>query len=252
MLKLRWLGGVVLGAFVASTTGCVIATDDDDDDYVDDDDYGIFDVAWTLTTAGGLVFQGAAHGEFAAYDAANGKRLWTYKTGNGVIAAPMSYELDGEQYVAVMVGVGGGGQISAPGSMPTRPRLPGRLLVFKLGGKAQAPAFPAPVEQPALDLTQISSTGDAKHGFAVFHQNCQVCHGPNASGAWLPDLKRSPMLMTAENWKGVLIDGTSASRGMASFARFLTPKDAEDVRAYVIEEAKKAQSGQAAHAMPIG
>jgi quinohemoprotein ethanol dehydrogenase len=239
-------------AITAMVKGQLVAWDPVQQKAVWTVDHPYFWNAGVLSTAGGLVFQGAAHGEFAAYDAASGKRLWTYKTGNGIIAAPMSYELDGEQYVAVMVGVGGGGQISAPGSMPTRPRLPGRLLVFKLGGKAQAPAFPAPVEQPALDLTQISSTGDAKKGFAIFHNNCQVCHGPNASGAWLPDLKRSPMLMTAENWKGVLIDGTSASRGMASFARFLTPKDAEDVRAYVIDEAKKAQSGQATVAMPIG
>jgi quinohemoprotein ethanol dehydrogenase len=84
----------------------------------------------------------------------------------------------------------------------------------------------------------------------VFHQSCQVCHGPNASGAWLPDLKRSPMLTTAEDWKGVVIDGASASRGMASFARFLTPKDAEDVRAYVITEARKPPATVAA--APIG
>jgi quinohemoprotein ethanol dehydrogenase len=60
------------------------------------------------------------------------------------------------------------------------------------------------------------------------------------------------MLMTADNWKGVVIDGASASRGMASFARFLTPKDAEDIRAYVITEAQKAASGQQAAAVPIG
>ncbi len=194
----------------------------------------------------------------AAYDATSGKKVWSYNTGNGVIAAPMSYELKGEQYVAVMVGVGGGGQISAPGSMPLRPRLPGRLMVFKLGGKATAPAFAVPAKA-AIDLASVSSTGNVAHGFAVFHQSCQVCHGPNASGAWLPDLKSSPMLLTAGDWKGVVIDGASASRGMASFARFLTPKDAEDVRAYVITEAKKAAAaptaGQGAKApapAPIG
>jgi mono/diheme cytochrome c family protein len=193
--------------------------------------------AGVLSTGGGLVFQGAAHGEFSAYDAAKGAKLWTYKTGNGVIAAPMTYELNGEQFVAVMVGVGGGGQISAPGFMPNRPRLPGRLLVFKLGGKAVAPDFKVPV-QPAADLTNVSSTGDVQHGFAVYHQHCQVCHGPNAEGAWLPNLKASPMVTTEQDWKSVVLDGALAPRGMASFARFLTPKDAEDVRAFVISVAK--------------
>ena len=203
-------------------------------------DHPYFWNAGVLATAGGLVLQGSADAQLAAYDATSGKKLWSYKTGNGVIAAPMTYELKGEQYVAVMVGVGGGGQISAPGAMPQRSRLPGRLMVFKLGGKAVAPAFPAPVQPPALDLTKVTSTGNAQHGFATFNRNCQVCHGPNATGAWLPDLKRTPMLLTAEAWKGVIIDGNSAARGMASFARFLTPQDAEDIRAYVIEEAKKA------------
>jgi quinohemoprotein ethanol dehydrogenase len=91
-----------------------------------------------------------------------------------------------------------------------------------------------------------------QHGFALFHQNCQVCHGPNASGAWLPDLKRSPMLMTADNWKGVVIDGASASRGMASFRRFFGAEDAEDIRAYVLSEAKKAQGPTAAPPTPPG
>jgi len=209
-------------------------------------DHPYFWNAGVLSTAGGLVFQGAAEGQFSAYDATSGKALWTYKTGNGVIAAPMTYELGGEQYVAVMVGVGGGGQISAPASMPTRPRLPGRLLVFKVGGTAKAPDFPAPAQAPALDLANVTSTGDVQHGFALFHQNCQVCHGPNASGAWLPDLKRSPMIMTADNFKGVVIDGASASRGMASFSRFLNAKDAEDVRAYILTEARKAAQGAAA------
>ncbi|WP_337185182.1 PQQ-dependent dehydrogenase, methanol/ethanol family [Phenylobacterium sp.] len=200
--------------------------------------------AGILSTGGGLVFQGNAQGEFTAYDAAKGAPLWTARTGNGVIAAPMTYELGGEQYVAIMVGAGGGGQISAPGLMPARPRLPGRLLVYKLGGTAKAPEFPQPAT-PAIDLTQVASTGDVKNGFALYHQNCQVCHGPNASGSWLPDLKASPMLLTADNWKGVVIDGASASRGMAGFSRFFDVKGAEDIRAYVIQEARTAQTATA-------
>jgi len=201
--------------------------------------------AGVLTTAGGLIFQGGAQGELAAYGAADGKKLWSYKTDNGVIAAPMTYEIDGEQYVAQMVGYGGAGALSAPIMLPDRPRLPGRLMVFKLGGTATAPAYqrPAPFE---VDLTGVSSTGDVQRGFALFHQNCQVCHGPNASGAYLPDLRRSQMLLSADSWKSVLIDGALAERGMASFSRFIDAKGAEDLRAYVLSEAK----GAAAPAVP--
>ncbi|MDZ4321961.1 MAG: PQQ-dependent dehydrogenase, methanol/ethanol family, partial [Phenylobacterium sp.] len=195
--------------------------------------------AGVMSTAGGLLFQGAAQGEFAAYDAANGKKLWAYKTENGVIAPPSTYEIDGEQYVALMVGYGGAGALSAPAFLPQRPRLPGRLLVFKLGGKAVAPAYQIP-EAPSIDLAGVTSSGDAKRGFALYHQNCQVCHGPNAGGAYLPDLKRSQMLLTADSWKSVLIDGALASRGMASFSRFIDAKGAEDLRAYVLSEARGA------------
>ncbi|WP_293906347.1 PQQ-dependent dehydrogenase, methanol/ethanol family [Phenylobacterium sp.] len=241
-----------LKALTALVKGSLVAWDPVNQKQVWSVEHPYFWNAGVLTTAGGLVFQGSAEGELAAYDSASGKKVWSYKTGNGVIAAPMTYEIRGEQYVAVMVGTGGGGQISAPASMPTRSRLPGRLLVFKLGGTAKAAAFPTPPEPPPIDLAGVTSAGDVQHGFALFHQNCQVCHGPNASGAWLPDLKRSPMLMTADNWKGVVIDGASAPRGMASFKRFFTDQDAEDVRAYVLSEAQKAASAQVAPAAPIG
>jgi mono/diheme cytochrome c family protein len=157
----------------------------------------------------------------------------------------MTYEIDGEQYVAQMVGYGGAGALSAPFVLPDRPRLPGRLLVFKLGGKATAPAYVRP-ERFEIDLTGVTSTGDAKRGFALFHQNCQVCHGPNATGTYLPDLRRSQMLLSSDSWKSVLIDGALAERGMASFSRFIDAKGAEDLRAYVLTEARAVQGAAAA------
>jgi PQQ-dependent dehydrogenase (methanol/ethanol family) len=58
----------------------------------------------TMTTAGGLVFHGDVRGWFKALDAKTGKQLWQFNTGSGVAAAPMTYELDGKQYVAVVSG----------------------------------------------------------------------------------------------------------------------------------------------------
>jgi len=193
--------------------------------------------AGVLSTAGNLVFQGAAEGKFYAYDATNGKQLWSYETGNGVIAPPMTYELNGEQYIALMVGAGGGGQISYSALMPQRPRLPGRLMVFKLGGTAKAPPFKI-AEAPPLDLKGVTSTGDKAKGYADFNNNCQFCHGANATGSWLPDLKRSVMITTPDNFNSVVLQGVRAHNGMVSFAKFLTPKDVEDVRAFLISQAK--------------
>ena len=55
-----------------------------------------------LTTAGGLAFHGDLKGWFRALDAKSGKELWKFNTGSGITAAPMTYVLDGKQYVAVV------------------------------------------------------------------------------------------------------------------------------------------------------
>lgn len=196
--------------------------------------------AGILSTAGGLVFQGAAEGKFRAYDAATGKELWSTDTTNGVIAPPSTYEINGEQYVALMVGYGGAAPLAAGAFLPDRPRLPGRLLVFKLGGKATAPAYDIP-PKPPIDLAGVTSKGDAKAGFGPYMENCQVCHGPNASGAYLPDLRRSAIVKDEASFKSVVVEGSLAANGMVSFAKYLTPKQVEDVRAYILAEAKRQQ-----------
>ena len=60
--------------------------------------------AGVLSTAGGLVFTGDAEGNFIAFDARSGKALWHFQTGGGVIAAPMSFAVEGKQYIAIATG----------------------------------------------------------------------------------------------------------------------------------------------------
>ncbi len=63
--------------------------------------------AGTLTTAGGLVFTGTSDGYVKAFDAKNGKELWKFQTGSGVVAVPITWEMDGEQYLGISSGYGG-------------------------------------------------------------------------------------------------------------------------------------------------
>jgi alcohol dehydrogenase (cytochrome c) len=63
--------------------------------------------AGTLTTAGGLVFTGNLYGEFLAYDASTGKKLWSFQTGSGVIGQPVTWTMNGKQYISVLSGTGG-------------------------------------------------------------------------------------------------------------------------------------------------
>jgi glucose dehydrogenase len=61
-------------------------------------------VGGTLATAGDVVFTGEGNGDFSAFHAQTGERLWTFNCGAGVNAPPISYELDGVQYIAVAAG----------------------------------------------------------------------------------------------------------------------------------------------------
>ena len=117
-----------------------------------------------LSTAGGLVFQGTGTGEFVALDARTGTRRWSAQTQTGVIAAPISYMVDGKQYVAITVGTGGSWAMSGSQTNAKGNSLPNisRLLVYALGGAAELPpAEPRPARTLAPPPATASS-GDRR------------------------------------------------------------------------------------------
>lgn len=198
-----------------------------------------FDDMWnggTLSTSGNLVFQGTNDGRFVAYDAATGQTLWERKVAAGIIAAPVTYLLDGEQYVAVMAGWGGSYGLSGGGR---RPQTEGRLLAFKLGGDAPLPVIeeaPAPAPPPApVAAAPAASPEVIAAGALQYAQNCSVCHGGNAvSGTAIPDLRRSsPEVL--EQFHAIVLQGTRASQGMPSFAGRLSEEQVEAIRAYLLQ-----------------
>jgi mono/diheme cytochrome c family protein len=193
-----------------------------------------------LSTAGGLVFQGDSTGELSAFSALDGKRLWSFQSQAGVVAAPMSYEIGGEQYVALMVGWAGAfAMIDAP-----RPTAigPNRILVFTLGAnktlpekKPAAQKFMVAGGLPAGSAEQITRGGN------LYNTYCYRCHGYGAvSGGLTPDLRASGSLAT-EAWFDVLLKGARAEAGMASFAEVLDRSQAAAIRSYVISLAREKQ-----------
>jgi hypothetical protein len=118
-----------------------------------------FDHPWnggTLATAGNLVFAGNSMGEIAAYRAKDGQKLWSSPTQAGVLAPPISYEIEGEQYVAVEVGWGGAFGLAA-GELARDAHLASnipRVLVYKIGGTAKLPDPPAPVHVNVAQVLQ--------------------------------------------------------------------------------------------------
>jgi alcohol dehydrogenase (cytochrome c)/quinohemoprotein ethanol dehydrogenase len=195
-----------------------------------------------LATAGGLVFQGTGSGEFTALDAANGTSLWSQPTQTGVIAAPMSYAIDGEQYVAILVGTGSswamiGGDANMKGFKLSNAS---RLLVYKLGGKVQLPAAPE-MQRPPMSPPPATAAADViARGAPLYDTYCSSCHGAGVIGVGLlPDLRRTPLLHSVENWEQVVIGGALKARGMASFASVMSKEDAQAVRAFVILRANQ-------------
>jgi quinohemoprotein ethanol dehydrogenase len=208
----------------------------------------------TLVTAGGLVFQGTADGRFVAYDAKTGAKAWESETYAATLAGPVTYMVDGEQYVAVNSGFGSVFFLVAGFAVPNDRRAPpqnGRLLVYKLGATGTVP----PLEFAKLEIPQPPrQTADARTiaaGLGAYNANCAVCHGLGAEGAGvIPDLRMSASLGDPGYFKEVVIDGRLAAQGMVSFAQWVTPADAEAIRAYLISEAATAYRAQEAARAP--
>jgi PQQ-dependent dehydrogenase (methanol/ethanol family) len=186
-------------------------------------DPGGFANGGTLATAGDLVFAGGGERAFVAHDAATGERLWSFAAQTGIAAGPISFEIEGEQYIAVAAGRG-----LQPYYQPNY----SRLLAFKLGGTATLPP-PVPYTPPKLDPPPSTASADTlAHGREVYGVNCVQCHG-NTIGTF-PDLRVSPAIQAQEAFDAIVLGGVRAANGMVSFASQLTPSDAQAVRAYVI------------------
>ena len=194
-----------------------------------------------LATAGNLVFEGTASGDFEAYRADTGEKVWSFVAQTGVMAGPITYTVNSEQYVAVLAGWGGvfplaTGEVSFRSG---RVRNVSRMLAFKLGGRASLPPLHS-VAEPVLNPPSVTTdAATIKHGEALFQRYCSSCHGDVAVGGnVLPDLRYSPTLGN-EQWFYIVLNGLLKPNGMASYAKELSRKDADDIRSYVIFRANQ-------------
>ncbi|MDH4039331.1 MAG: PQQ-dependent dehydrogenase, methanol/ethanol family [Gammaproteobacteria bacterium] len=196
----------------------------------------------TLSTAGNLVFQGTAGGEFRAYAADTGKQLWSFAAQTGVVAGPVTYSVNGKQYVAVLAGWGTLWDLYT-GILSTKSgRVPNvsRLLVFALDGKDQLPP-PPPHSLAVLDPPPVAGDpGEIADGALSFHYNCSGCHGDAAiAGVLVPDLRHSAVLNSPQLWQQIVHDGILKERGMVAWSANMTPAQIENIRLYVIKRANE-------------
>ncbi len=184
-----------------------------------------------LATASDLVFQGNGSGMLSAYDAGSGERIWQTDTHMGIMAPPILYEVDGVQYISVVAGLGGshGGHLTRFDHDNA-----GRILTYKLGGKAALPPLRLRSKQRADPPPLTASVEEIERGRELYGRHCVYCHGLGVRSSGLyPDLTKSSRAVH-DQWNGIVLGGSLQAGGMASFADHLTAKQAQQIHAYVL------------------
>jgi quinohemoprotein ethanol dehydrogenase len=206
--------------------------------------------AGTLTTAGNLVFQGTALGKFNAYNARTGELMWSYDAGLGISAPPITYKINGKQYIALLVGWGGAfagvGNKNLGWDYNRHTR---RLIVFALDGKAQvpkqpAPYFPEPLADPGFSVDeQLAAKGQD------LYWSCFSCHGSNVEAKGMaPDLRASPIVLSPEAFAMVVRDGLKSNMGMPVFNE-LTDEDLLALRHFIRKKAHEIKPTQVSNSI---
>lgn len=198
-----------------------------------------------LSTAGDLVFQGSAAGFLNAYNAKTGRQLWQTPTQTGIVAPPISYSIDGEQYISVSAGWGGAfalmtGELTRDSN--SDPINRSRLLTYKIGGGNSLPPPNINENKLADSSSVILDISLAKKGHKIYERYCSGCHGTGAiGGGVVPDLRYSGMSLTVESWKAIVSDGTLKSKGMVGFSKELSLNEIESIRHYIIDRNRYAR-----------
>ncbi|MAG33943.1 MAG: PQQ-dependent dehydrogenase, methanol/ethanol family [Deltaproteobacteria bacterium] len=195
----------------------------------------------TLATGNDLLFEGSADGRFVAYRASTGEKLWESPVGTGVMAGPISYEVDGEQYVAVAAGWGASFALSGgEAALLADVRGGGRVLAWKLGGKAEVPPGRPPLGPVPTPTYEVSSTAaERREGMLVYHAKCSPCHGPGAigGGSGVPDLRYTTP-ETHAIFSDIVLAGLREAGGMPRFDDLLDAADVRRLQAWILEQAR--------------
>jgi len=194
-----------------------------------------------LSTGGGLVFQGRGTGDLVALDAASGATLHSIAVGASMMAAPMTYSIEGVQYVAILTGIGGGnGNDYVPGMAAYTYGNQGRLVAFRLDG-GEVPLRPV-IARTEAGLVQppVPRRGTPEQiaaGASHYLRNCAKCHSNiDGRGSGIPDLRLMDAATHAA-FADILLQGTLVAKGMGNFSDLLQPSEVDDLHSYLIDEA---------------
>ena len=202
----------------------------------------------TLTTASGLTIHGTLSGDLVVRETATGRVLKRIATGNSILAAPMTYQVKGVQYVAVMAAWGGGGFPYVPRYAAAYSRVnEGRLLVFRLGGKA----VPLPPRLPPLEVApppppQAPGVTPAiiAEGRGQFFTHCAICHA-NQLRSITPDLRRMEA-PTHAAFRDILLKGLLVPAGMPRWDDALSVEQVDAIHAFLIDAQARTRADELA------
>lgn len=205
---------------------------------------GVWD-AGTLSTASNLLFQGKANGHLMGYNAETGELLWDEDLGHGISAPPITYSVDGKQYIALLVGWGGamaaiGGQEMADYGWAYGDHTR-RLMAFSLDGSRPMPSSASRrIPTPLASSDFIVDTDLALAGADDFNGICSTCHGGGVISAGMaPDLRASSAILSADAFRQVVRDGVLSGQGMPPFVD-ISDSELENLRHYIREQAELA------------
>lgn len=189
-----------------------------------------------MATAGDLVFQGTGEGKFIAYKASDGKKLWETNVGSGVIASPVTYMINGKQYVTIVVGWGGN-----PGHRVrfTEENYPGTIFTFALDANEKYDGFYKSKPKELIQLPVAANTAEISNGQLLYNSNCRSCHGwMGDNGGSIPNLTYS-----SEGIFGIMEDivlkGIFINKGMPNFSNRLNPKEVGEIKNFILHSANE-------------
>ena len=171
-----------------------------------------------------------------AYRASDGTKLWSFFAQNGILSAPISYLVDGVQYVTVLA--------SFRSSFANTPNWDyrqqhRRVLTFRLGGTASLPKFEPVTEEIADDPAFVIDPKKAAIGAAIYNTSCVICHGGGMiAGGAAPDLRKSAVPLDKDAFYSIVHEGALMDRGMGRFAN-LSDAELEGLRHYIRQRARE-------------
>lgn len=193
----------------------------------------------TLATAGNLVFQGTADARLMAFNARSGEKLWDSMVGTGIVAAPVTYEVDGEQFVSIAAGWGGVYGLVQRGTDRT---IPGTVYTYSLTGDAEPPEYSQHQKDNLVSGVEYDPEL-AEEGMGLYVANCVACHGvPGVDrGGAIPNLGYSSAAVIRD-LESFVLEGVLSDQGMPEFSDRLNEDDVSRIRAFIMGTADTIRS----------